>query len=85
MIYEKRPLACRAYPVISSDPVMLDEKCKFCQQHGQTKDNLHSEMESLIKIKSSMEGQHAKIWRYATGIGEKEDMQSIETGWVEES
>ena len=35
-IYQSRPLACKAYPVIESNPVMLDSKCKFCQEYGST-------------------------------------------------
>ncbi|NIP61476.1 MAG: YkgJ family cysteine cluster protein [Nitrosopumilaceae archaeon] len=85
MIYENRPLACQAYPVIDSGPIILDNKCKFCKHHGQTSKNLNSEVESLIKIKSKMKTPHKKVWRYATGIGEKLDKDSIESGWIQES
>ncbi|MGI0026054.1 MAG: YkgJ family cysteine cluster protein, partial [Nitrososphaera sp.] len=31
-IYENRPLACRAYPLLESgDPAKLDEHCRFCR------------------------------------------------------
>ncbi len=35
-IYQNRPLACKAYPVIESSPITLDSKCKFCQENGST-------------------------------------------------
>lgn len=83
-IYDKRPLACSAYPLIGTDPVTLDQKCKFCQECGQADKNLDSEMESLIKIKSKMSTGAEKIWRYATGIGEPADMAGAKAGWVQE-
>lgn len=50
-IYKERPLACNAYPLIESEPIVLDQKCKFCKEHGDADQNLNSEMESLLKIK----------------------------------
>lgn len=83
-IYSERPLACRAYPLIESNPMTLDKKCKFCQECGNTDKNLIGETESLLKIKSIMNTDAKKIWRYATGIGEKEDQPIIEKGWFQE-
>ncbi|MHA7647665.1 YkgJ family cysteine cluster protein [Nitrosopumilus sp. S4] len=80
-IYNQRPLACSAYPLIESDPITLDSKCKFCQDCGNADQNLVSETESLLKIKEMMNVDAKVIWRYATGIGEKEDQSKIESGW----
>ena len=80
-IYDDRPLACKTYPLIQINPVQLDQKCKFCKEGGNADNNLDSELESLLKIKERMETDARLIWRYATGIGEKEDKDKIKTGW----
>jgi len=81
-IYENRPLACRAYPVIERFPVMLDPKCKFCETCSAPSGNINSELESLIQIQRKMRTDATHIWRYATGIGNKENKDQIKTGWV---
>jgi Fe-S-cluster containining protein len=81
-IYKDRPLACRAYPLIESTPISLDSKCKFCENCGTPTGNLDSELESLIEIKNKMKTNEPFIWRYCTGIGESEDKNQIENGWV---
>lgn len=81
-IYENRPLACKAYPVIETNPIELDSKCKFCKNFGSATKNLNSEIESLIKIKMKMKSNAPFIWRYATGIGEDSDRDEIKTGWI---
>jgi Fe-S-cluster containining protein len=80
-IYEDRPLACKTYPLVQINPIQLDQKCKFCKECGNANNNLDSELESLLKIKEKMETDARLIWRYATGIGEKEDKDKIKTGW----
>jgi uncharacterized protein len=80
-IYYNRPLACRAYPVIESAPLILDSKCKFCESCGIPTGNVNSELESLIKIKDQMKTDARCIWRYATGVGELQDKDLIENGW----
>ncbi|HEU5488234.1 MAG TPA: YkgJ family cysteine cluster protein [Candidatus Nitrosotalea sp.] len=80
-IYENRPLACRAYPVIQSMPLSIDSKCKFCENCGTPSGNVDSELESLIQIQKKMETKAQYIWRFATGVGEFEDKDMIETGW----
>ncbi|MDE1811898.1 MAG: YkgJ family cysteine cluster protein [Thaumarchaeota archaeon] len=80
-IYENRPLACRAYPVIQSSPVGLDPKCKFCENCGTPSGNVNSELESLVLIQKKMDTNAPCIWRYATGIGEPQDKDLIKTGW----
>ena len=80
-IYDARPLACRAYPVIESVPLTLDSKCKFCERCDTPTGNVDSELESLVKIKDEMKTDAPYIWRYATGVGELQDKDLIENGW----
>lgn len=80
-IYDNRPLACRAYPIIETTPIRLDSKCKFCEKCETPSGNVNSELESLIKIKDKMKTDASYIWRYATGVGELQDKDSIELGW----
>ena len=80
-IYQDRPLACRAYPLMESQPITLDPKCKFCESCSSPTGNIHSELESLAKIKSKMETRARYVWRYATGIGNESDKSQIKTGW----
>lgn len=84
-IYEDRPLACRAYPVIESSPVVLDSKCKFCESCSNTASNVNEELESLAKIKTKMKTKAPFIWRYATGIGDDLNKKNIKTGWILET
>ena len=81
-IYEDRPLACRAYPLIESKPITLDEKCKFCKEHGNADNNLNSEMEALLKINESMDTDSPVIWRFATEVGEDKDQAILKSGWT---
>jgi hypothetical protein len=81
-IYKNKPLACSAYPLIESNPITLDQKCKFCKECGTANQNLDFETESLLKIKENMQTDATCIWRYATGVGEKEDEKIINTGWI---
>jgi Fe-S-cluster containining protein len=80
-IYDDRPLACRAYPLIEVQPFSLDSKCKFCQTCGNADSGLDGETESLIKIKTAMTTNAPIIWRYATGVGELDDLDDIQVGW----
>lgn len=81
-IYEDRPLACTAYPLIESEPINMDSKCKFCKENGNAHENLNKEIESLLKIKEKMMTDAKHVWRYATGIGETNDKSVIKVGWV---
>lgn len=81
-IYNERPLACKTYPLIESDPITLDQKCKFCREGHTADENLNSEIESLIKIKNQMTHEYPFVWRYATGIGEEKDKSKIKKGWI---
>ncbi len=80
-IYENRPLACRAYPIIQSSPIDIDAKCKFCENCGIPSGNVTSELESLIQIQKKMDTTASHIWRFATGVGESKNKDLIETGW----
>ena len=81
-IYQNRPLACKAYPVIETSPITLDSKCKFCQHHGSSSKNLNSELESLVKIKTTVITDAPFVWRFATGVGEDSDSDVIDSGWI---
>jgi Fe-S-cluster containining protein len=81
-IYDNRPLACKTYPLIESDPITLDQKCKFCKENKTADNNLDSEIESLLKIQNKMNTDAPFVWRYATGIGEEADKHQIKTGWI---
>ena len=80
-IYNNRPLACMTYPLIESEPITLDQKCKFCKEHDSADQNLNSEIESLLKIKTKMTTDAPFIWRFATGVGEESDKNQIKIGW----
>ena len=81
-IYDERPLACMTYPLIETNPITLDEKCKFCKEHKTADENLDSEIEGLLQIKEKMNTDATTIWRFATQIGEKEDQECFEKGWI---
>jgi Fe-S-cluster containining protein len=83
-IYKERPLACMAYPLIESEPIILDQKCKFCKENGNTDQNLNSEIESLLRIKEKMIPDAVHIWRFGTNVGEQEDEKIMESGWIME-
>ena len=71
-----------AYPLIESEPITLDKKCKFCKEHGNADQNLNSEIESLLKIKEKMIPDVSTIWRFATNIGDVEDQEIMKSGWI---
>lgn len=89
-IYEERPLACRAYPVIdenSGSSVRLDHNCTFCHKHSRTttdKNGLQREIESLSKIKAGIcVDEKTAVWRYATAIGDEVNRAKLlPEGWL---
>jgi Fe-S-cluster containining protein len=87
-IYEKRPLACHAYPVIQENDktVKLDGKCQFCQKFSAPydKNTLQDEIEALNKIKAEFfVDKKIEVWRYATAVGdEKIKHKLLPEGWV---
>lgn len=83
MIYEQRPLACRAYPVIEFDSdVKLDGKCQFCRSCSGKVENVQQEIEALAKIQQLMHFNEKDVWRYATGVSNKDDRDEVEKGWI---
>lgn len=80
-IYDDRPLACRAYPLVDYPPADLDPKCKFCETCTTVDGNIQSEIESLVQIKADMQTDARYVWRYATGVGDPSDKDEVETGW----
>ncbi len=87
-IYDKRPAACRAYPVIdSAKSARLDEHCRFCKQFSTTQAKvagLEDEIIALSRIKEEVRSA-AHIWRYATATGKIEDKSKMAPeGWIME-
>lgn len=92
LIYNTRPLACRAYPAIKENKknVELDSNCKFsCQYSSQaSKKNLvDNELNALSKISNNYDRfATQKVWRYATHVGEKQFIKLLlPRGWYLES
>ena len=88
-IYENRPLACRAYPILEENnkTVKLDNKCQFCHKFPSPYDrnSLHEEIKALTKIKAQFSSVNEKVevWRYATSIGdEKIKHKLLPRGWI---
>lgn len=87
-IYDDRPLACRAYPLLDSPNPTLDGHCKFCKEHSTTTANgksMAAEIEALDEIKQAMQipDNSMRVWRYATATGRPEDRDKMLTeGWV---
>jgi len=70
------------FSLIKSDPIIFDEKCKFCKEHGTADKNLNSEIGYILKIKEKMNTNISFIWRFAMKIIESEDQQILESGWI---
>ena len=88
-IYENRPLACRAYPLLETgDPAKLDEHCRFCKDSSTSNasaQTLLSEALALDKIKNEMQvnDDSLRVWRYATATGAPQDRDKmVPQGWV---
>ena len=91
-IYENRPLACRAYPLLESgDQAKLDEHCRFCKDSATSNasaQTLLSEAHALEKIKNDMHvaDDSLRVWRYATATGAAQDRDKMfPQGWVIDS
>lgn len=90
-IYDDRPLACRAYPVLGNagKEANLDEHCQFCKKLSTTIASLSSvqqEVGALERIKNAVrKGESQNLWRYATGTGNPDDKgRLLPEGWVRE-
>lgn len=89
-IYNNKPLACSAYPILAEDQqaVTLDNKCKFCRNTKSIKadkNNLRKEIHALKKIIQSINvDERTKVWRYATEIGQEENgrIELYPEGWI---
>ena len=87
MIYNRRPLSCRAYPAIKENKmeVELDSNCRFSCQHSNQvgKNLLDNELSALTRISNNFERfAEQVIWRYATHIGDKPFMKLLlPRGW----
>jgi Fe-S-cluster containining protein len=88
-IYENRPLACRAYPLLETGKsVTLDSHCKFCSEHRTTSasaQTIRSEAAALQKIKEKMQvtDNSIRVWRYATATGSSDYQgKMFPEGWV---
>lgn len=87
-IYQDRPNACRAYPLIDSEGARLDEHCRFCREHGTSTANektLKAESEALEKISGQVRvpDETYRVWRYATATGDKSlKDRMLPRGWV---
>jgi Fe-S-cluster containining protein len=65
-IYEKRPLACRIYPVLDEckKRAILDGKCRFCCKFATTnsdRSNLYEEIRALNIIKETSQRKNARF------------------------
>ena len=87
MIYNTRPLSCRAYPAIKENKkaVQLDCNCQFsCQYSSKAskKNLLDNELQALTIISNRFEKfEDQKIWRYATHVGDKNLKEMLPRGW----
>ena len=83
-IYDRRPLACSAYPLSGYSPLQLDKKCRFCQECSGTADgNLESEVRALLEIERKMSSDYPVVWRFATQTGERCDQGKLaKMGWI---
>tara|TARA_Y100000780_G_C13664903_1_gene410137 strand:+ start:959 stop:1531 length:573 start_codon:yes stop_codon:yes gene_type:complete len=83
IIYENRPLACRAYPVIESrKEIKLDDKCQFCKSCSGSIEGIQDEIEALTNIQQIVRSDEEDIWRYATGVCEEKDKDFVRNGWI---
>jgi Fe-S-cluster containining protein len=88
-IYENRPAACRAYPLVElGATARLDEHCKFCREFSTaTADasSMRGEAKALNMIKRRVQvtDDALNVWRYATATGRAEDKhRMLPEGWV---
>jgi Fe-S-cluster containining protein len=87
-IYDKRPAACKAYPLVSIDPTIstLDTKCSYCVSTNGNKVcnlGLRGEIEALNEIMDlTCASEGKQIWRYATNVGDPLDGKMLQEGWV---
>lgn len=86
-IYDERPAACKAYPLVNIDPTIstLDSKCSYCVANNGNKVcnlGLNDEIMALNEIIVSTEtDEDNQLWRYATNVGDSSDGKMLPEGW----
>ena len=90
-IYDNRPVACKAYPLVGIDPTIstLDSSCTYCVSANENKVfniGLEKEIKALNKIIASTGiDEGALLWRYATNLGDPGDEEMLlPAGWLED-
>ena len=87
-IYDNRPLACKAYPLVNFDPASstLDSKCTYCVSNNEKlvrNLGLSGEIEALRKIMTdTYVNAGTEIWRYATNVGDSISGELLPEGWI---
>jgi uncharacterized protein len=87
-IYDERPAACKAYPLVSIDPTIstLDSKCSYCVSTNENKVcnlGLSNEIKALNEIMVSTRAiEGTQLWRYATNVGDPSDGKMLQEGWI---
>ena len=88
-IYDERPTACKAYPLVSIDPTAskLDSNCRYCVSSNENKVcnlGLNNEIMALNEIMvSTRVGEGTQLWRYATNVGDpSDDKKLLPGGWI---
>jgi uncharacterized protein len=87
-IYDERPAACKAYPLVSIDPTIstLDSKCSYCVSTNENKVcnlGLSNEIMALNEIMVSTRAiEGTQLWRYATNVGDPSDGKMLQEGWI---
>lgn len=88
-IYDERPAACKAYPLVSIDPSIstLDSKCSYCVSTNENKVcnlGLGNEIQALNEIMiSTRADEGTQLWRYATNVGDPSDGKMLlPEGWI---
>lgn len=88
-IYDERPTACKAYPLVSIDPTAskLDSNCRYCVSSNENKVcnlGLNNEIMALNEIMvSTRVGEGTQLWRYATNVGDpSDDKKLLPEGWI---
>jgi uncharacterized protein len=90
-IYDERPAACKAYPLVNIDPTIstLDSKCGFCVSTNENKVcnlGLSNEIEALNEIIVSTSADESTcLWRYATNVGDGcDEGLLLPEGWIKD-
>jgi uncharacterized protein len=90
-IYDERPAACKAYPLVNIDPTIstLDRKCGYCVSTNENKVcnlGLVNEIEALngIIVSTSVD-EDTRLWRYATNVGDRcDEGLLLPEGWIKD-